>query len=471
VKISIRPLMSALCVVALFTTAASAQTTVTIATSGSQVTDATIGSGTAAKVINNSATLTSRTSTDVNATRRALLKFDTQNFVPANATIQSAKLTVFVKAAATTTRRIAAYDVKSSFEESQATWMLRKTGYPWVKAGGDLGTQQAIASASSVAGTAVTFDVTKLVQARVNAGSSRFTRVALVDIDAASSTAYRQFHSSESTSTTLRPKLVVVYGGSVAPPPPTTGTRLRVLHYNLHHGVGTDGRYNLDRIASVIAKARPDIVSLNEVEKYTGWGNEDQPNRYRALLEAKTGQKWYFVFAQEYGNWTSNGKGNMVLSRFPWTSVARYEMSYSRTVALGQLVVNGRNITFGSTHLDPESSTRRLSQVKQLVAWADNSAENRIIAGDMNAGSTYTEMMEMKKTYVDSWGTARAGGYAVTPPDYPTGATRNGRIDFIFASKGAANLRLTYSEVLETRDANGVMPSDHRPVLTIYEVR
>jgi len=51
------------------------------------------------------------------------------------------------------------------------------------------------------------------------------------------------------------------------------------------------------------------------------------------------------------------------------------------------------------------------------------------------------------------------------------GETKSGRIDYIFYSKNAANLRVVSSQVYDTRDANGVMPSDHRPVLTVFEVR
>ena len=63
-----------------------------------------------------------------------------------------------------------------------------------------------------------------------------------------------------------------------------------MLDWNTHHGVGTDGVYNLQRFVTWIARSGAHVVSLNEVEKFTGWGNEDQPARYAALLKAATGQ-------------------------------------------------------------------------------------------------------------------------------------------------------------------------------------
>jgi endonuclease/exonuclease/phosphatase family metal-dependent hydrolase len=251
-----------------------------------------------------------------------------------------------------------------------------------------------------------------------------------------------------------------------------SGTPLKVMHWNLHHGVGTDEKYDLNRIATWIARVNPDVVSLNEVEKYTYWGNEDQPARYKALLESKTGRTWYMVWAQEYGQWTSNGKGNMLLSRFPFNSSARYELSYDRTLALGQITVNGRNITVATTHLDPDSATRRYTQTQQLENWFDNFSQNRIVVGDMNAQPTSTEMTYLKNQgYRDAWADAKAGGYAYSAPDNPYGYTRRSRIDILYTSTGVSNIVPKRVEVVDTRDANGVMPSDHRPLVVTYDVR
>src|SRR5262245_60669168 len=42
--------------------------------------------------------------------------------------------------------------------------------------------------------------------------------------------------------------------------------RLRVLSYNIHHGEGTDRRFNLARLAGVIERVQPDLVALQEVD-------------------------------------------------------------------------------------------------------------------------------------------------------------------------------------------------------------
>ncbi|HVL68583.1 MAG TPA: hypothetical protein VM364_15075, partial [Vicinamibacterales bacterium] len=53
----------------------------------------------------------------------------------------------------------------------------------------------------------------------------------------------------------------------------------------------------------------------------------------------------------------------------------------------------------------------------------------------------------------------------------PFGATKKGRIDYIFYSRNAPNLVVLESWTPDTRDSRGHMPSDHRPVVTVFEVR
>jgi endonuclease/exonuclease/phosphatase family metal-dependent hydrolase len=246
-----------------------------------------------------------------------------------------------------------------------------------------------------------------------------------------------------------------------------------VLQYNTHHGgYGTDGRYDPDRLATWMAKMKPDVITLNEIEKFTSWGNEDQPARYKALMEAKTGRKWYMVFAQEFGAWTSNGKGHVILSTYPLESTMFYDMSWDRVAAAARITVNGRTISLVVTHLDPESYSRRLTQAQQVTGWAAAVPENRILTGDMNAWPDQSSIAEYDKNYNDSWAVAESAGKAVAFSGLnPSGATKNGRIDYIFYSKKSTNLVVLGSQVYDTRDSRGVMPSDHRPVLTTFEVR
>ena len=76
----------------------------------------------------------------------------------------------------------------------------------------------------------------------------------------------------------------------------------------------------------------------------------------------------------------------------------------------------------------------------------------------------------MKVSYKDSWAQAQSAGMAVAYPDNPNGNTRNTRIDYVWYSNSGSKLTLRSSQVFDTRDGNGVMPSDHRPLLTVFDV-
>src|SRR5262245_53175398 len=110
---------------------AAAQTTVTLSAPGSQLTDdVTIrGGGYAGVNYSTDDTLVTKISTDGNYRRRALLKFDTANTIPAGAHVSKATLTLTLKSAGTTsTRPIGLYRVTRSFLKASATWMDYRSG-------------------------------------------------------------------------------------------------------------------------------------------------------------------------------------------------------------------------------------------------------------------------------------------------------------------------------------------------------
>jgi len=248
-----------------------------------------------------------------------------------------------------------------------------------------------------------------------------------------------------------------------------SSSQLKVLDWNIHHGVGTDGDYDINRIAGWIVKTGANVVSLNEVERYTGWGNEDQPARFASLLRSKTGKTWYYNFAQRDGG--SKGQGNLLLTTYEIESDDDYELSYSRSVARIAIIVNGIRVNLYSTHLDADSSARRNTQIRELRAWADNYPEQRIVLGDFNASSSSGEIALMTASYADAWAAARALDIEVSYSGNASGNTRNSRIDYAFYSKRASRLKLKKAQVFDIRDSSGVMPSDHRPLMTTFDVK
>src|SRR6185295_16952060 len=109
---------------------------------------------------------------------------------------------------------------------------------------------------------------------------------------------YREFHSTRAVNAALRPRLVVTYTTTAPPPPPPpppTGITLRVMQWNMHKTKGSDGVCNPDRTANTIVAQNPDVVSLAEVNFFSGecaW-TFDMGERLQSLLQQKTGVTWY----------------------------------------------------------------------------------------------------------------------------------------------------------------------------------
>jgi endonuclease/exonuclease/phosphatase family metal-dependent hydrolase len=455
--------------------AAAAQTTVVLSAPGSQLTDDTTirGGGYSGVNYSTDSTLSTKISADASNTRRVLLKFDTANTIPAGANVSKAVLTLTLQSAGSTSSRpIAVRRVTRSFLKGSANWSRYRSSSYWSTGGGDLAEKWATTNVGRTAGSSVSFDVTSLVQNTVKGSfGSRYTRVALVDVGGADNESVRTFHSSRAGTASVRPKLVVTYGSGTAAPTTTTtsGTTLKVLTYNTHHGVGSDGRYDLNRIATVIANQRPDVVSLNEVMYNSSFGGgENQPATYKALLQQKTGQTWYSVYARMDGNWSSTSwaVGNLLLSRFPFSSTSRYALSHNRSVARGTIVRNGRAINVFSTHVDYANGSYRTTQTYQLRNWASSWAENRIIMGDFNARPGTSDYNIMASYYYDAWAEAVKKGTYSSPTGtagYTHGASR---FDYIYESKGASALALTRTWVVSDSSA-----SDHDPVVATFTIQ
>ncbi len=189
----VRALLSSFSTVFVLCGTASAQT-VTLNTPGTQVTDTTLRSGSYANTNLDSGPLLTRRSVDPEWERRTILKFDTQNTIPANSPVASATLTLTVRASiGTTNRPLNAYRITQPFQEAQATWRVRQGTYYWTTPGGALAEQVGATFAGPVVGSKVTLDVTTLVQRTVNGQfDSRYTRILLLDSGNDAKESYRE---------------------------------------------------------------------------------------------------------------------------------------------------------------------------------------------------------------------------------------------------------------------------------------
>lgn len=231
---------------------------------------------------------------------------------------------------------------------------------------------------------------------------------------------------------------------------------LRVMTYNIHVGVGMDKKLDLQRIADVINRERPDLVGLQEVDR--GVKRTDGKDEI-AELAAMTRMEYAFAPNLDY----QGGKyGVAILSRFPIkNTVHRMFENKRETERRGMLLVevevDRRRVTFVTTHLDYQFEDGRLFETEQLMKHLGDVKGPLIVVADLNDVPTGSAYQLMRTKFDDAWVVSRAAGDGFSyPADKPAK-----RIDHIFTSKG---VRAKKAWVVET------LASDHVPVVAEVEL-
>lgn len=238
-------------------------------------------------------------------------------------------------------------------------------------------------------------------------------------------------------------------------------SHLRVLCYNIHYGQGTDGRYDLDRLAGVIRETQPDLVALQEVD--VGVSRSSRVHEARELGRL-TGMAVRFGPTQHY---QGGLYGNAVLSRLPIEDVLIQPLPYSESdtvrttyprgaIAVTVRLPNQQLIRFISTHFQHNVPEDRVAEAKAVCRYfAGEKQVPSILAGDMNAKPDSEPIAILEK----HWLHASDSSFS---PTAPAGAPTT-RIDYIFYQR-RTNLKLIESRVIDESVA-----SDHRPVLAVFE--
>jgi len=235
--------------------------------------------------------------------------------------------------------------------------------------------------------------------------------------------------------------------------------RIRVLTYNIHHGAGTDGRLDLERIAEVIKRQRPDVVALQEVDNKTRrTGGVDQATELGRL----TAMHAVFGKAMDYDG---GEYGEAILSRWPFLKVKSHPLPRAGggepRAALAvriRLKENGPECIFAGTHLDHLSADARRVQARLLVErLTEDAAPPVILAGDLNAEPD----SDVMRTFSDEFTDAACNGEEPQPTAPSTNASV--RIDYVLYRPAAA------WRVVEVQVIDEPVASDHCPLLAVLE--
>lgn len=224
-----------------------------------------------------------------------------------------------------------------------------------------------------------------------------------------------------------------------------------VMTFNIHHGVGVDHRFDLKRIADVITSVNPDIVGLNEVDRFMPRsGGVDEA----ALLGEMTGLIPLFGPSIERDA-KEMYYGNALLSRYPIIYSANHTFSFpfgieNRSMLEERIRVGDTHIRVFVTHLslDPFTHFRQTGMLLQKILPTD---EPTLIMGDWNMFPHGPRYRRIRRHLIDAWNKKDEAGNT-----YPSIAPKR-RLDYLFCSK---HFHILDAQVVTTDP----QASDHLPL-------
>lgn len=185
---------------------------------------------------------------------------------------------------------------------------------------------------------------------------------------------------------------IVVILGCATKREAKTEKPIKVMAYNIHiaspPSIKPDFSFtDLDAVADVINREKPDLVSLQEVDKYTA--RSGKQSHQANDLGAKTGMYAHFADAVD----RSEGvQGVAILSKYPIKKADQYKLPVpqgskgeTRSIALVIVEIAGKDVLFCSTHIDHMSDETRQFQVNQILTiLAKYKGYPIIFSGDLN---------------------------------------------------------------------------------------
>lgn len=222
---------------------------------------------------------------------------------------------------------------------------------------------------------------------------------------------------------------------------------MRIATWNMHGGVGLDGRFDPQRIARVIAELDADVVALQEFHSRGGFD-------MRARLEA-AGAAHAIVMPTFRKR--GNEFGNAVLTRWPVRSVACHALDVGRCEprnAIDVVVDQGDvAVRIVATHLGLRASERRIQVANLLSLLGDIPALPTVLLGDFNAWQSRS-LRDIDARF----------GMASTPPTFPSPCPI-AALDRLWVAHASAGVDLYVHKSCIARIA-----SDHLPLVGTIEL-
>ncbi|WP_369131222.1 endonuclease/exonuclease/phosphatase family protein [Modestobacter roseus] len=245
---------------------------------------------------------------------------------------------------------------------------------------------------------------------------------------------------------------------------------VRLVTFNVHHGVGDDGRHDLPRLARLLADVDADLICLQEVDRRFGPRSEgvDQAELLSRALEMDLAWGPAIDAPGPAGSEDGGDRrqyGNALLSRLPLLATEVHPLpggGEPRSALRVQVGLTDGALWVTTTHLSSGSAADRARQaaaVTELQITAPG-----VLVGDLNADAGAPELAALRERLSDAWQQAAArsdqGGrlslHREAGLTHPARRPRV-RIDQVWVTGGVS--------VADARVLDGAGTSDHHPLL------
>lgn len=238
------------------------------------------------------------------------------------------------------------------------------------------------------------------------------------------------------------------------PAAPAAGqSTLRIVAYNIKHGLGMDSVIDLERIANVLRPLDADVITLQEVDN--GVERTDGVDQARRLGEL-LGMEAYFGDFMPY---QGGEYGMAVLTRLPVLSVTNVRLpdgDEPRTALEVRVAVGGRPVSVVGIHFYRTPEERR-AQADSLTSHFADVEHPVVLAGDFNSQRGDIVLRTLRQA--DWFVVDKTGDVDTFPSEVP-----EREIDFVMLRPAGA------FEILEHRVIAETVASDHRPLLAVFRL-
>lgn len=251
---------------------------------------------------------------------------------------------------------------------------------------------------------------------------------------------------------------------------------VKVMSFNIAHGMGMDGIVDLEKTAAVIEGSCAHIIGLQEVDRFFSERSSfvDQV----AWLSERLGMYAAFGanldFEAAIAGEPRCQYGNAILSKYPikYTEnhsltpvVSDFGTNEPRGILEAVVEVKGQLMHVFNTHMALKEEELKVN-IDELLVISGNRHLPRLVLGDFNAPPEHPYLEKLKGPYSDTFLKVKRGDAYTYPAPYKNEATGEvykpaTRIDYIFA---CPQLEVIQSAIIHTD------VSDHLPIIADFLV-